>query len=251
MSDPAEGLTRRLLLDAGLSDGMRVLDIGCGRGDVSFLAAPLVGDRGQIVGVDSDDDPLAAARERARELGLANVRFERADLASLTMEDGSFDAIVGRRVLMYQADAVAALSSLAGVLAPGGLIVLQEHDSSSMPVCLGDMPLHRRVHGWLWETVAREGADIRMGLRLGPSLKRAGFVVKRVRAEATLLTQEQPHTVSAIVRALLERIEAAGVANAAEIGIETLDERLAAELRETDRVCVWELVFGAWARKPG
>jgi SAM-dependent methyltransferase len=249
MTDLAEDLTRRLLVDAGVREGLRVLDIGCGRGDVSFLARQLVGERGRVLGIDREEAPIEAARTRASDLGLANISFAQVDLGALTSELGLFDAVVARRVLMYQPDAVACLRRLADVLVPGGLIVLQEHDSTSMPVCRPAMPLHQRVHGWLWETVKREGADVHMGLHLGPALEQAGFAVERVRAEATVITPDQPHTIGTIVRAMVGRIAGTGVATADELDAETLDERLAAERRETNGTCIWEMVFGAWARK--
>lgn len=126
--------------------------------------------------------------------------------------------------------------------------VLQEHDSTSMPICRPAMPLHERVSGWIWETVAREGADVHMGLHLVPALVRAGSVVERVRAEATVLTPDQPHTIGAIVRAMLGRLVETGVTTVDEIAIDTLDARLTAERQEANGTCVWEMVFGAWAR---
>lgn len=245
----AEDVTQRLMVDAGVREGMRVLDIGCGRGDLTFLAARLVGEHGQVLGIDREEAPIEVGRTRARELGLANVSFARVDLGSLTSGHGLFDAVIGRRVLMYQPDAVASLSRLAGALVPGGLIVLQEHDSTSMPICRPAMSLHERVNGWIWETVAREGADVHMGLHLAPALVRAGFSVERVRAEAIVLTSDQSHTIATIVRAMLGRIVETGVATVDEIAVDTLDVRLAAERQGANGTCVWEMVFGAWARK--
>jgi hypothetical protein len=152
---------------------------------------------------------------------------------------------------MYQPDAVACLARLADVLVPGGLIVLQEHDSTAMPICRPAMPLHERVSAWIWETVAHEGADVHIGVNLAPALVRAGFAIQRVRAEATVLTPHQSHAIGAIARAMLERIVAAGVATAREIDVDTLDARLAAERRVSNGTCLWEMVFGAWARNAG
>src|SRR6185369_2200391 len=59
--DPA---TRRLLADAGIGPGMRVLDVGCGVGDSSRLVAALVGPGGAVVGVNADPGVLAVARGR-------------------------------------------------------------------------------------------------------------------------------------------------------------------------------------------
>jgi len=66
-----EPITRRFLLDAGVLPGMRVLDVGCGLGDVTFLCAALVGDAGQVIGVDRASSAIVAARERARSKSLA------------------------------------------------------------------------------------------------------------------------------------------------------------------------------------
>jgi cyclopropane fatty-acyl-phospholipid synthase-like methyltransferase len=246
-----QDMTHRFMADAGIREGMRVLDIGCGHGDVALLAARLVGTRGEVLGIDQNEAAISAARTRARELGHANVRFAHADLGAPMSELGRFDAVAGRRVLMYQPDAVECLTRLAEVLVPGGLIVLQEHDSTAMPVCRPAMPLHERVSAWIWQTVAREGADVHIGLNLAHALVRAGFTVERVRAEATVLTAHQSHAIGAIVRAMLERIVAAGVATAREIDADTLDERLAAERQASKGTCLWEMIFGAWARKAG
>src|SRR5262249_8538587 len=107
------------------------------------------------------------------------------------------------------------------------------------------------VSAWMWQTVAREGADVHMGLKLAPALARAGFTVERVRAEATVLTPHQSHAIGAIVGNMLERIAAAGVATAREVDVDTLDERLAAGRQASNGTCLWEMVSGAWARRAG
>ena len=60
--------TERVFQKAGISEGMHVLDLGCGAGDVSFLAAELVGPTGSVVGVDLDPGVLAVARSAQMEL---------------------------------------------------------------------------------------------------------------------------------------------------------------------------------------
>jgi ubiquinone/menaquinone biosynthesis C-methylase UbiE len=92
--------TRRLLEDAGLVPGMRVLDLGSGAGDVAFLAAELVGPCGSVVGVDMNSVSLETARERARLAGLTNVTFLEGDLGTIELE-GKFDALVGRDILQH------------------------------------------------------------------------------------------------------------------------------------------------------
>jgi SAM-dependent methyltransferase len=60
-----EPITRRFFVEAGIAPGMSVLDVGCGAGDVSFLAAELVGESGEVVGVDAASEPITLARSRA------------------------------------------------------------------------------------------------------------------------------------------------------------------------------------------
>lgn len=244
--------TQRLLAEARITAGMRVLDIGCGcgSGDVSFMLAQLVGEQGQVVGVDRDGHALSMARSRAMSSGFVNVRFVEGGFDAFDAEPGQFDAAVGRRVLMYQPEPTTPLNHLARALRPGGLVIFQEHDTATVQGAPSALPLHERVRGWIWETIKREGADSHMGFGLATALSHAGFSVEDVRAEAVLITPTQHHSAAAIVRAILPRIVGQGVATEQEIDIETLDQRLIDESTQTDTTFVWELVFGAWARKP-
>lgn len=250
MAGPGSDFTHRLLMDAGVGAGMRVLDVGCGSGDVTLLAASLVGKHGRVVGIDREEGPLAVGRGRARERDFPNVAFARNDINALAPDLGVFDAVVGRRVLMYQFDTVLAVRQLARSLRPGGLIVFQEHDTTMVPVSLVPMPLHRQVQGWIKQTIEREGADVHMGFNLYRVLTRAGLSVEQVRAEAIVQTSEAPHAVGAIIRAMLPRIVEHGVATKDEIGIDTLQERLDEERMNTHTTYVGDMMFGAWARTP-
>ncbi|WKV87265.1 class I SAM-dependent methyltransferase [Pseudomonas sp. B21_DOA] len=119
-----------MLIEAGIGEGMRILDVGCGSGDVAFLLCDLVGRSGEIISVDHDADSIAIARQRITGHALT---FLEGDLLELPDSIATFDAIVGRRVLMYQRDAVATIRALAKCLRPGGLMVFQEHDTTLAP----------------------------------------------------------------------------------------------------------------------
>jgi ubiquinone/menaquinone biosynthesis C-methylase UbiE len=77
-----------------------VLDIGCGVGDVSFLAATLVGPHGTVTGVDPAREPVAVATSRATAMGVSNAHFIVSDIASVVLPQ-PVDVAVGRLVLMY------------------------------------------------------------------------------------------------------------------------------------------------------
>ena len=117
--------TRRLLLDAGLGPGMGVLDVGCGSGDVALIAAELVDASGAEVDVAREAGPLENARRHVGDAGFPNVTFELADLSDLP-DLGRFDAVVGRRVLMYQPDRADAVRHLTACLQPGRLVAFHE-----------------------------------------------------------------------------------------------------------------------------
>src|ERR1700736_370595 len=76
------GITESIWRSAGIAPGMRVLDVGCGVGDTTFLTADIVGPGGLVVGVDRSADALAAAQQRAKTDGRTNVLFVQSELGS-------------------------------------------------------------------------------------------------------------------------------------------------------------------------
>lgn len=239
--------TRSLLAEAGIGPGMRVLDAGCGAGDVSFELARLVGKDGTVLGLDRNEHALQAARTTARELGLAQLEFAFADLAALPPQIGPFDAVVGRRVLMYLPDPHAAVAALAGALRPGGTMAFHEHDLSPLPNLVA-MPVHEVAMRWVKETVLREGAAPDMGFRLCDVLAAAGLTVGGVRVEANVDTPAQPYPLAELVGLMKPRILAQEVVGEVEMELDTLADRLEAE--RTRGVWLADLMFGAWATKP-
>jgi 2-polyprenyl-3-methyl-5-hydroxy-6-metoxy-1,4-benzoquinol methylase len=104
--------TERLLRNAEIGPGMRVLDLGCGAGDVSMLAAELVGPSGSVVGIDRNPQVIALAGARARTAGLEQVTFKEVALDGFSDLD-LFDCVIGRYVLVRQANPTDFLRSAA------------------------------------------------------------------------------------------------------------------------------------------
>jgi 2-polyprenyl-3-methyl-5-hydroxy-6-metoxy-1,4-benzoquinol methylase len=116
-------LTEDLLRRAGIVEGMQVLDIGCGAGDVSLLTARLVGAKGAVLGIDSGD-AVARARRRASAAGVTWVKFAASEVDRFeTPED--LDALIGRLILLYLPDPAPVLRGLAGRLRPGGIVAFR------------------------------------------------------------------------------------------------------------------------------
>jgi ubiquinone/menaquinone biosynthesis C-methylase UbiE len=114
-------ITERLLGNVKIGRGMRVLDLGCGAGDVSLLAARFVGPTGLVVGIDRNRDVLAVAAERAQAAGLRQISFEQASVESFSPQE-PFDLVIGRYILIHQSDPVGFLRAAARLVSPGGCI---------------------------------------------------------------------------------------------------------------------------------
>lgn len=148
--------TRHLFTDAEIGPGMRVLDIGCGVGDVSLLAADLVGTSGTVVGIDTDERSLGIARSRATAWGRSHITFQQSDLSDLAFDE-PFDAVVGRLILMYLADPAEALRQVAEHVRPGGVLAFQEEHFEYTPLSGVHAPLFDRTRDWCTETLRRAG----------------------------------------------------------------------------------------------
>ncbi|MFI5303661.1 MAG: class I SAM-dependent methyltransferase [Nitrospiria bacterium] len=112
----------RLVSDARIRPGIRVLDLGSGTGYPALLAAKLVGESGRIIGQDLAGDMLQVARLKAKSLGLENIMFRTGDVTVLSFEDQSFDAVISRFCLMFLPEIPKAMKEIARVLKPGGYI---------------------------------------------------------------------------------------------------------------------------------
>lgn len=246
-------MTRGFLADAGITPGMRVLEIGCGGGEVTQELAELVGPTGSVMALDRNDAGLAMAAERMTAHGIAHVRFVAADVTEdlstiETLQDEPFDALVGRRVLMYLQDPAVVLRQLAGRLRSGGLVVFEETDSTMVPARTSPLAAHDKVTAWLRNMLIAEGANPAMGFALPATLAEAGLNFERIRAEAVIMGQGTQFPYSALLKMMQPRLIAASIATQAEI--DSVVEQLDTESSDPTAVYVAAMSFCAWAYKP-
>jgi ubiquinone/menaquinone biosynthesis C-methylase UbiE len=242
--------TERLFRDAGIGPGQRVLDVGSGMGDVALLAARLVGPTGYVVGVDRDASALAKAQARAAEADLTHLRFIESDVAEVTA-DMSFDAVVGRFVLMYQRDPAALLRILAAHLRPGGTIVFQEATFPPFLSQIAHLPLWSASAALVAEALRRGGAGTDMGLALFRGFQDAGFPAPTMRLDVPIDPGvDTRRWLDDLLHTLKPRFGELGLSPEAVGDLETLGDRLERELDETRSYAVGVGLVGAWSRKP-
>jgi SAM-dependent methyltransferase len=229
-----EDLTADVFRRAGIGVGMHVLDLGCGVGDVSFLAAGMVGATGAVLGVDRNAPSIETARNRAIGLGLSNVQF----------------ALIGRLVLLYLPDPATTLRRFRNFLRPGGVIAFQEMDMdqrSQFPAS----ELFTRVTSWIIAGFKAGGAEPNMGRRLLSTFLQAGLPRPKMIATSRVESGPDAYNYSyttGVLRSLLPLVERAGLASAQEVAIDTLAERLRQDATANEIVMFLPRMVGAWSR---
>ena len=241
--------SRILLEQAGIGAGMRVLDLGTGIGELAFLAAKLVGPEGEVLGVDQSAGALQVAAQRARARGLRNVAFEQGDVATWE-PPAEFDAVIGRLVLIYLQHPAAVIRRHLAALRPGGVYLAMEYDMAVMRA-VPAVPLATRAVDWCRGAFQAAHIDIALGTRLGSILSEAGMPSPSVLGIQPVLAPSDvlgPANLAGIVSSLAPVIERAGIAGGEEMRLDTLEQRLAAEMVQHGAVLMPPTLVGAWAR---
>lgn len=247
------GLTRRMLTEAGLTNGMKVLDIGSGAGDVAMAAAELVGPEGRVVGVDVNLEILETARSRVAQAGHDNVEFVAGDARTLDL-DSDFDALIGRFVLMYMADPAEALRLLSTRLRPGGIVAFHEigFTTERRPHAI-DTPLADQLFEWTIEVFKQSGAHADLAYRLYGTFVDAGLPEPSLEYTALgggELGWPGYQYIADSVQSVLPLLEHFGIATAEEADLATLPERLRADVAAAKLPVILPTTAMAWTRLP-
>jgi SAM-dependent methyltransferase len=247
-------LVLSFLRAAGIEAGMRVLDVGCGGGDVSVFIAGLVGPTGQVVGIDRSATAIETASRRAADLAAQNMRFLVGDASTADTElaaEGPFDAAIGRSVLEFVPDPAGILRNVAALVRPGGMIAFQEVDWSGCRA-LPTVPTFSRCVTWGSEALQRSGADPYVGLKLFALFTDAGLLPPTLSVRA-VVGAGSAHPlyahIAGLIRTLMPTMEALGVATVSEVDIETLEQRLGDEVVTVGATIVWVSLIEAASRK--
>jgi SAM-dependent methyltransferase len=240
-------ITTRLMRDAGIREGMRVLDLGCGAGDVSMLAAELVGPSGSVLGIDRVGDVLDLADKRARRAGF-QIEFRKATLETFT-EFRSFDIVIGRYVLIHQSDATAFVRAAARLVRPGGVLAFHElcmwRPTFPFPVLPYD-----KASRWLDEATRFSFQGPESADRLAAHFLEADLPRPELSSEAVIGCGESPliQWLTDTVRSMLPVITEQNIATEEEVDIDTLAERIRKAALETKGFFAGPLQVCGWAQ---
>jgi 2-polyprenyl-3-methyl-5-hydroxy-6-metoxy-1,4-benzoquinol methylase len=156
----------------GLRPGVRVLDVGCGSGELTGWMADLVGPA-EVVGVDVDLTVLSIARERWGAHPSA-PRFLLADASNMPAALGRFDVVYARFLLSHQTDPLGVLRDLRALCRPGGVVAVEDVDITAMFCEPRSEAFELATALYVRAAVAR-GAHPRLGSHLAELFEQAGF----------------------------------------------------------------------------
>ena len=241
-------ITERLLRGAGIGRRMRVLDLGCGAGDVSILAGELVGRSGSVVGIDRSPEAIAFARERVRSAGLRHIEFEEASVEAFDAEP--FDAAIGRCVLIHQTDPAALIRAAASHVRPGGVVAFHELCIRGPGVqSLPRISLWEQAGEWIQMAFQAMVPNHEVGGRLIEHFRRGGLPQPILFCESPVSGGEDSPLINWIagtLESVLPQLAKMRIVTADAIAIETFEDRLRTDVVEAESQLVGPPQYCAW-----
>ena len=244
-------ITERLLRAAGVQRGSRVLDVRCGRGEVTMLAAEMVGPSGAVVGIDRCAETAAVARRRAAAADLPQVTVVHAELEELADSD-PYDLVIGRYVLFHEADPAYFVRQAAGFARAGGAVAFHECDMYRGFQSFPRIPLVQQVGDWVRSACLSALPNADVGARMASVFLAAGLPFPSLFAESVVGGGEDwiaYRWMADTVRMLLPQIVHGGMASEETIGIGSLETRLRnavvrarSQVETEPQFCGWALV---------
>jgi len=244
-------LTEDFLVRAGLARGMRVLDLGCGVGEVALIAARLVGPDGHVTAIDLDEGALRISRARAAAAGITHLSFEQANVVEHHAPQ-PYDAVIGRHILIHTPDPVAALRQAAAQVHPGGVVAFQEYDLSHAYPNTPAKPLFEKTFQFLIDLFTR-ASHAAIGVQLFQMFRDVGLANVQSRAEFLLdggAGCPFYEWVAETMRSLVPKLESLGIATSHEIDVDTLADRLRQEALAVGGCLASPVIVGTFGRRP-
>jgi SAM-dependent methyltransferase len=232
----------------GLQRGERLVDVGCGPGDVTIELCADVGAAGHVLGLDASTAMLDVARRRAAEAG-AKAEFRIGDAQALALPDGGMDACRSERMLQWVPDPEGALAEMVRVVRPGGRLVIADTDWRSLMVDLIEPDVHDAVTE-AFRAIRGPGYDV--GGRLLNRCRDLGLVNLDITAATQVWTRWDPDADDAPtgffpLRTVMEQLGDHGMIN------RVMADRFVVDIEDAarrDRLFCALTMFAVYGRRP-
>lgn len=250
-SDAYEPATEEALRRAGVGPGMDVLDVATGPGGVALIAARLVGERGRVTAVDRSPQMVELARRRVAAAGYEpdRVRVEQADLVAWTPPQ-TYDAVVGRLILMHLEDPVGVLGRLAAAVRPGGVLVMADFVMSvsrQQPAGPQFIASLQRII----DAFHAVGRPTEFGLDVPGLYRAAGLPTPQMTVGGVVESGADGITyamLAEVTKTLLPVMERTGVVHPGVVDVSRLEADLRAEAAALDASALPPLLVTSWSR---
>lgn len=247
-------ITLRLLLETGIKTGMRVLDLGCGAGDVAMLAGELVGASGMVLGIDRNPEAVALATERASLAKQSHVKFACCAVDDFVASE-LFDRVIGRYVMVHQPDPAAFIRKAASLAKPGGIlgfheIVLLNPMLESYPV----VPLWNQAGEWIVAVLGSGANHHDAAARMLEHFASAGLSAPALFCERPIGGGNDSalyRWAGESVRSIIPHLTQMGIVTAESLSIDDFESRLKAAAVGANSQLIGPMQIGAWVRVTG
>jgi SAM-dependent methyltransferase len=237
--------TAALLGRAGVSAGMRCVDIGCGGGAVTLEIARLVAPGGTVAGVDMDEVKVGLARQTAAESGVRNVEFRVLDVTGWN-QPGSYDVVYSRFLLQHVSDPAGLVRRMWAAVRDGGVLIVEDADFDGWCCDPPDAGFDLFVDTYQ-RVLRRHGGDHAIGRRLYRYFLAAGIPAPQVKLVQPVHEGEARTLAWSTLDATADAIVAEGLATADELAAALASLRRLADDRRT-LIC-GPRVFQLWSRR--
>ena len=182
LTDPA---TIRYLEQIGVRQGWRCAEVGAGAGSIARWLSNSVGQFGKVVAVDIETSYLEG-------MSAPNLEVRRQDIAGTPLEQGAYDLVHVKILLMHLPDRERILGELVAALKPGGYLLVEESDIRSIQRVDPPSPLLTRAASALETFFYFGGADPGYGMKLLPAMHRTGLKVLGTDCQLTAVQAGTP-----------------------------------------------------------
>jgi SAM-dependent methyltransferase len=233
----------------GVSEGARVVEIGCGPQGNLDLLSELVGPGGSVTGIESNEDAARLARQFVSDRNLANVEVIHGDGRATGLPRGAFDLATARLVLVDAPRPEQIVAEMVALVRPGGKVAFYEADWSG-GICDPPQPAWNRAFKLLQAYSSLNGIDLFVGRRIPQMLREAGLIDIQEDCIVSVIPQGNMHRtiLSHFIESLRDRLLAQKIISGAELN--DLLKELKRHIDDSQPLVVGGLLFQAWGRRP-